>query len=228
MSRCYPYPPPGYVKKANVELALSAKKEKHKHKDKKKKRQKDNETNGDLPRDPDKRSKKSHQVGVVINEDRSLANGSLLETKVASSDALHKKTSQKLPAGSSNAEVLSAGVLARNGKGHEISSKQKHELPLVSLNAACETNGAVTCEATSSSVSELKFRGEDIHNQYIPCVGKNWSALDDQGWLFHQSDHWSGAVPRQKVDESNSSQVWAEAMLLPSVGIYALPYVVPD
>ncbi|KAI5084647.1 hypothetical protein GOP47_0000816 [Adiantum capillus-veneris] len=198
MSRCYPYPPPGYVKKANVELALSAKKEKHKHKDKKKKRQKDNETNGDLPRDPDKRSKKSHQVGVVINEDRSLANGSLLETKVASSDALHKKTSQKLPAGSSNAEVLSAGVLARNGKGHEISSKQKHELPLVSLNAACETNG------------------------------KNWSALDDQGWLFHQSDHWSGAVPRQKVDESNSSQVWAEAMLLPSVGIYALPYVVPD
>ncbi|MCO5586599.1 hypothetical protein L7F22_040540 [Adiantum nelumboides] len=227
MSRCYPFPPPGYDKKANVELALSAKKEKHKHKDKKKKRRKDIETNGDIPRDPDKWSKKSHQVGVVINEDLSLANGSFFETKVTSSDALHEKTSQRLLAGSSNAEVLSARVLARNGEGHELNGKQKHELPMVPLNAACGSNGAMACEATSSSVSELKSKVED-YTHYIPCVEKNWSVLDDQEWLFQQSGYLLGAAPRQKVDERNVSQVWAEAVLLPSLNIYALPYVVPD
>ncbi|MCO5610008.1 hypothetical protein L7F22_064243 [Adiantum nelumboides] len=187
-------------------LAVSGvQKEKHEQKDKKKKRRKSNETNGEISRDPDKRSRKSQQIGVVINEDLSVASGSCLGTKVTPSDALLEKIYQRLPAGSSNAEVLSAGVLAANGGGHESSSKQKHELPLVSCNAAHESNGAVICEATPSSVSELKLEGEG-HMQYIPYVEKNWSALDDQEWLFHQIDHRLGMLPRQKVNESNSSQ----------------------
>jgi hypothetical protein len=51
MSRCYPYPPPGYEKKVqqSPHLALpTAKKEWHKHKDKKKKKKKKKEKAGDL------------------------------------------------------------------------------------------------------------------------------------------------------------------------------------
>lgn len=53
MSRCYPFPPPGYQKKAPqlpADLAQPPKDKKDrkdKHKDKKKKKKKDGDTNGD-------------------------------------------------------------------------------------------------------------------------------------------------------------------------------------
>jgi hypothetical protein len=46
MSRCYPYPPPGYEKEAHKLTDLAppiTKKERHKHKDKKKKKKKEKE-----------------------------------------------------------------------------------------------------------------------------------------------------------------------------------------
>jgi len=53
MSRCYPYPPPGYEKEAHKLTDLAppiTKKERHKHKDKKKKKKKEKEKEkaGDL------------------------------------------------------------------------------------------------------------------------------------------------------------------------------------
>ncbi|KAI5071835.1 hypothetical protein GOP47_0014086 [Adiantum capillus-veneris] len=64
MSRCYPFPPPGYVKSAPLELELSTKREKRKHKDKKKKRKKHSAANGDLTiKEDDQQCKVIEQSG---------------------------------------------------------------------------------------------------------------------------------------------------------------------
>eukprot|EP00246_Nothoceros_aenigmaticus_P018721 TRINITY_DN993_c0_g1_i11.p1 TRINITY_DN993_c0_g1~~TRINITY_DN993_c0_g1_i11.p1 ORF type:complete len:209 (-),score=53.81 TRINITY_DN993_c0_g1_i11:1117-1743(-) len=60
------------------------------------------------------------------------------------------------------------------------------------------------------------------------------SALDDsQEWLFQRDSLHS--KPKAKVEDSGPAtmeqeetpRVWAEALYLPSAGLYALPYVVP-
>lgn len=178
--------------------------------------------------DLDKGSKEAQQTGVF--KDFSLANGSLPETKATSSEAVHEKFDQRLQAYTSNAEMPSAGVLALSCKGLQTISKQGSQLSLVSVKVACNSNGAAVKQAApssrTSSKSEVKLSRES-HTQYIPHVEKVWSTLDDQEWLFHHNNLLQ-SVPRKKLDESPSPVVWAEAVLLPSVGIYAFPYVVPD
>lgn len=53
-----------------------------------------------------------------------------------------------------------------------------------------------------------------------------WSTLDDEDWLLPSSERVR-AMPKARVDEDASQEVWAEAIYLSSVDMYALPYVVP-
>ncbi|KAG0598327.1 hypothetical protein M758_12G063900 [Ceratodon purpureus] len=69
MSRCYPFPPPGYEKAPQPDVAQphKDKKDRHKdkHKDKKKKKKKDGETNGDAhDKDSSRPSKQPRTVSV--------------------------------------------------------------------------------------------------------------------------------------------------------------------
>ncbi|XP_024364270.1 uncharacterized protein [Physcomitrium patens] len=73
MSRCYPFPPPGYQKKAPqlpADLAQppkDKKDKKDKHKDKKKKKKKDGDTNGDT-HDKDSSRPSKHPRTVLISD----------------------------------------------------------------------------------------------------------------------------------------------------------------
>ncbi|KAH7297131.1 hypothetical protein KP509_26G055100 [Ceratopteris richardii] len=222
MSRCYPYPPPGYVKKANGELAFSTKKEKHKHKDKKKKRRKDSETNGDLPRDLDRWFKKSHQIGVGSKEEPTLENGRLPEPNFAES---YDRSGQKLQANTVNAKLPSLDVGPdRNGIRHAVNRQAEHVINLFSTKDACESNDILWSEATVPLNRGVKLR-ED-HIQIIPPDEQGWSALDDQEWLAYRKNYHHLA-PKKGLADNSTLHVWEEVVLLPSVGIYALPYVVP-
>ncbi|KAI5079791.1 hypothetical protein GOP47_0005270 [Adiantum capillus-veneris] len=249
MSRCYPYPPPGYEKKAYVEPPLSQKKEKHKHKDKKRKRKKEKEINGDLrpQHNPSEKNhqKKNHQSGPGEDLPNSahgfyskhmpnLANGVRFQVAPASAEgnlpqrqairsaAVHKDTTQILQASRTRERQL-------EGNGLELNCVAD-QTPLVSCRAAASGNGAATNDLVpprSLVVSEI----EDELNrkrrvEFIPHVEKVWSAIDDQEWLFLCDNELQ--IGANEMVKAESAQVLTEAVLLPSVGIYALPYVVMD
>ncbi|KAL2634789.1 hypothetical protein R1flu_006268 [Riccia fluitans] len=54
----------------------------------------------------------------------------------------------------------------------------------------------------------------------------SWSAIDDEEWL-NPSTERVPQKPKAEVGEDTSQQVWADAIFMPSVDMYALPYVVP-
>lgn len=212
-----------------MEPPSSPKKEKHKHKDKKKKRRRDSEANGEpRPHDKDKRSKKDHRVGHS-KDLPSLANGSLSETKASTSVAVHENTLQVLQANNYGEKVLADGGLANNRKGLEPSCMVDSQIPLISLRATGSSNGAAAKDIFPSSkvVSEIE---DELNRQrrveFMPHVEKVWSAVDDQEWLFLCDNQLRLGEKERLAGET--PHVWAEAILLPSVGIYALPYVVPD
>ncbi|PON75054.1 myb-like protein X [Parasponia andersonii] len=93
---------------------------------------------------------------------------------------------------------------------------------------------------SSSCPSQVKENGEASTNPphpdaiylsqilSVPKMGE-WSDYDDQEWLFNSScvhpkkpmgaSHW--------IEETPQPQVWAEASQIPSVDLFALPYVIP-
>lgn len=232
MSRCFPYPPPGYEKKAHVELGLSPKKEKQKHKNKKKKRKREsNKTTNDVL-DKDKRSNKIYQTGLDNDGFRS-KNVRLLEMNDAPSAVAFEKslvTIDRVQANSSRSEQ------PLDSLSHEpaLYSKESNgtvdsELPLILARPAGASNGVVASAVAPSSRCLL---GDDDslnwqrHTQFMPEVERVWSAVDDQEWLFLHNNELH-LKPKAKVEVDGSSQVWTEALFLPSVGMYALPYVVP-
>ncbi len=57
-----------------------------------------------------------------------------------------------------------------------------------------------------------------------------WSETVDEDWLFVQRPLKTHSKPKANVDrdaQEPTTQVWAKAIYLPAVDIYALPYVVP-
>eukprot|EP00249_Psilotum_nudum_P015295 c25247_g3_i1 orf=2251-2760(+) len=68
-------------------------------------------------------------------------------------------------------------------------------------------------------------RDKQRHSDSVSQGG--WSPVDDQEWLFLHSKHLP-SKPNVKTEENRGTfQVWAEVLHLPSVDMYALPYVVP-
>lgn len=248
MSRCYPYPPPGYEKKAQVELGLSPKKEKHKHKDKKRKRRKDSEINGgvhdkdkrskdkDKDRDRDKDKEKDNRRTEPLNEAHCLENGRVLGIKAVSPAVTFESThlrGDRVQAGSSRSDGQpldsSNCEPALYNKERDANGKVDTELPLSLPRSALNTNGAVASDLAPSTRHSLGNDNDlhrQRHSQSTPQIEGAWSAVDDQEWLFVHNNHLP-SKPKTKEEERGVSQVWAEALLLPSVDIYALPYVVP-
>jgi hypothetical protein len=54
----------------------------------------------------------------------------------------------------------------------------------------------------------------------------SWSTLYDQDWLYTSSER-PYSKPKVRVEEYSSQEVWAEAVYLSAVEMYALPYVAP-
>ncbi|KAH7301830.1 hypothetical protein KP509_23G045400 [Ceratopteris richardii] len=217
MSRCYPYPPPGYEKKVHVESLLSPKKEKHKHKDKKKKKRRDKEANGNsrIP-DTGKRPKIYHLTGDT--EDKAnLANGNLPSRQAPMPATVHENSVHFFQA-SRQGEAMRTGDIAT------------FTIKVSELNRMVETapqslqgdivSAASEMASTSSSESTMKRRVE-----FMPCPQKDWSEVDDQEWL-HGHVNRLQICPQGAKDVS--TQVWSDATFLSSVGIHALPYVILD
>lgn len=243
MSRCYSYPPPGYEKKAYVEPPLSPKgvqKEHHKHKDKKKKRRKDKETNGDSrPHDKDKRLKRNHQSGHVEGMP-SLANGvhaedapNLVNGNLTRAEAVHVQT-----------KILQASKTKERKPAHDVGDLHRKGLelnglvdqtPLISVSFQVSTcgNGAAKSDhhvQPPPSIAVLEIENEVNRKrrvEFMPHTEQVWSAVDDQEWLFLR-DNQLQIRPKETEKAERASQALANAILLPSVGIYALPFVVLD
>eukprot|EP00249_Psilotum_nudum_P015293 c25247_g2_i1 orf=1627-2145(+) len=64
------------------------------------------------------------------------------------------------------------------------------------------------------------------HSQSVSQEG-GWSPSDDLEWLFLHSKHLPSKNHVKTCENEGTSQVWANAVHLPSVDMYALPYVIP-
>lgn len=71
---------------------------------------------------------------------------------------------------------------------------------------------------------DTKYLGQVIS---VPKVDE-WSDFDDQEWLFDSSTR-KPEVKLSDIDETidETPQVWARALWLEPVDVYALPYVIP-
>lgn len=198
---------------------------------KKKRKRESNKTTNDVL-DKDKRSNKIYQTGLD-NDGFCSKNVRLLEMNDAPSAVAFEKslvTIDRVQANSSRSEQ------PLDSLSHEpaLYSKESNgtvdsELPLILARPAGASNGVVASAVAPSSRCLL---GDDDslnwqrHTQFMPEVERVWSAVDDQEWLFLHNNELH-LKPKAKVEVDGSSQVWTEALFLPSVGMYALPYVVP-
>eukprot|EP00249_Psilotum_nudum_P008057 c21014_g3_i2 orf=245-937(-) len=229
MSRCFPFPPPGYEKKFHlVDLGLPAKE--HKHKDKKTKRKKNCETNGAV-HDKDKQCTKIHGTELV-------------------NDVIHSKKQRQPKAWI--ATVVEHPLERSHGDAAERTGNQKHldiavcHPELYSKDQEANGKAASKPSILSGSLETNSNKGvgqmfiscrqhlecdhvvtRQKHSDILPQAESSNSAVDDQEWLFVHNDHSHPKVEIQTKDSGGPSQVWTEVLYLPSVDIYALPYVVP-
>lgn len=90
---------------------------------------------------------------------------------------------------------------------------------LPSNNLASQRQPKASELPTTSACEMLALKQPDV-----------WSDVADEDWLIAGRPLKSHPKPKAEVDrgaEEPMVQVWAEAIYLPSVDIYALPYVVP-
>ena len=89
---------------------------------------------------------------------------------------------------------------------------------------------------SNNVASQRQFKASDLPTSSaceIPALKQPdiWSETADEDWLFAGRPLESHPKPKAVVDEGAAEepplQVWAEAVYLPLVDIYALPYVVP-
>ncbi|KAE8712270.1 protein ELC [Hibiscus syriacus] len=150
-------------------------------------------------------------------------------------------------------KISSSQMLTGNGKTLEscqapipltLDSKGPGTSPRVE-NKERKVNGIV--EAQLSSVSPAKHLSSSAQASQIDVVStkpphpdskylsqvltvpkmEEWSDFDEQSWLFQNTESQSKKpkVGFSQIDEP--PQVWAEALQIDSVDVYALPYVIP-
>ncbi|XP_024382824.1 uncharacterized protein [Physcomitrium patens] len=271
MSRCYPFPPPGYQKKAPqlpADLAQPPKDKKDrkdKHKDKKKKKKKDGDTNGDThDKDSLRPSKQPRTVLIsdILQPKEEKQNGKVRDvppTAVTERPLIQSTAAAVEPSLVSKGEVRDGGktlawsVLERtpvtlpvipqplyskkepNGKASDV--KPGLVLPPES-SASIGPPGSINNQPALSSVKLEPQRQSPKASELPspPCEmmilkpTSSWSDTPDEDWLFAGRPLGSHLKPKAEVERGageSSVQVWAEAVLLPSCDLYALPYVVP-
>lgn len=244
MSRCYPYPYLGNGKISQVVngravqvrdlqkngrvvqvadpgfLTKVVQKQKHKHKDKKRK---GIEINGDA-HDKDKRSSKKYRTGVASNVVH-MENGRIQEVKVppavenslerhdrdvadmpSTELPLYSKCSQPAPHNKSLEANCGVGIISSRPTG---------------------TNKSIGETATSSSQNFESDEIKHLQTAFLPQVEGFWSPVDDQEWLFLQNHLPHSLANKRPEKTGGTSKLWTEALHLPSVHVYALPYVCP-
>ncbi|CAK9209819.1 unnamed protein product [Sphagnum troendelagicum] len=257
MSRCYPYPPPGYEKEAHKLTDLAppiTKKERHKHKDKKKKKKKEKEKEkekaGDLNGEAHDslRSSKLQRTGLVndlLHEDkqngrvqsesypsaaveRPLGKGEngdggegpplgLTERTPTNSPHLLYDTKEG-PNGNAVAKPLLVLPLKRSSS---IPSRPSRE-PSIQLHSLDSS------DIVSQRQQEAANLPTTSASETLPLMQTSiWSETADEDWLFVRRPLKTHSKPKAEVDTEEPAQVWAKAIYLPAVDIYALPYVVP-
>eukprot|EP00249_Psilotum_nudum_P033351 c50249_g1_i1 orf=2-592(-) len=197
MSRCHPYPPPGYEKKKvqMVDLGILTKEERiHKEKKQKKKRRKDCKVNG--VHDDGKQSNKNCQTGPV-NERLYAENGSnqvtqiekLLESEIAAATVATLDS----PFDRSGADA--AGRAAKdqclddickpalyNNEG-DANRKVDDASPLILSRFHVASRSSVGDILTSKLTVENSC--DDVRQRHSQCLSQGgWSPFDDQEWLF--------------------------------------------
>ncbi|XP_038991099.1 nipped-B-like protein B [Hibiscus syriacus] len=111
-------------------------------------------------------------------------------------------------------------------------------------NKECKVNGIVEAQLSSvspakhlssaqtSQIDEVSTKPPHPDSKYLSQVltvpkMEEWSDFDEQLWLFQNTESQSKKpkVGFSEIDEP--PQVWAEALQIDSVDVYALPYVIP-
>ena len=173
--------------------------------------------------DKDKRSKRT-QHGGIDEGIRSTNGRPSSDANTTTSAAAHEIiTIPRKQTDISRDTVLPDGLLIAH-KGNEPDGKLGNHLSLipparVASNGCTASYDLVSIKPTSQVEDELIRQEAQATN-----AEKVWSAIDDEEWL-------SLCKPlnqKKNIEEGEVPEVWAEVVYLPSVGIHALPYVVPD
>ncbi|KAJ7266493.1 hypothetical protein O6H91_20G005600 [Diphasiastrum complanatum] len=248
MSRCYPYPPPGYEKKAQPsDLILSAKNEKRKHKDKKKR--KDVTANGDTHDEHPQHEKKNKKHNNKKKRTDAVTNGHVHDKEKQSSK--HQQTAHGNQGCTSSGNVGGGETAAIE---HQVNNgtEETFAIPKLSHNSSCyplnrcisqnscqlssvctgfpsiassETDTDVPCLLNNSLYADRHIHGSVCSLDALSQPESQF-AFDDLEWLF-PSNRLS-LKPKEKPNIGDGKvQVWAEAVYLSSIDMFALPYVAP-
>ncbi|MCO5606452.1 hypothetical protein L7F22_060640 [Adiantum nelumboides] len=155
-------------------------------------------------------------LSVKNKRDKSFNQPSVLATDL-------EHTGSRLQANGFKNGVLSNGAVAGHTEEHHHSGTN---LFSPTLTAAIGNNSADQIKASKAPLDfEEKSMKEKLMNLRIPHPGQVWIAMEDEDWL--------GSCKQQlqskqggKGEEASIQPVWAEAVLLPGVGLNALPYVI--
>ncbi|KAL3693043.1 hypothetical protein R1sor_006694 [Riccia sorocarpa] len=137
--------------------------------------------------------------------------------------------------------VLSKPVTGGNQSGVKVEEAVARK-PAVKLESAASSKPVVKVEEASSS-SRPSGHTQNIDSSSNSGIHRpsklpdfsvcdtmpqrtSWSAIDDEEWLTPSTERVP-QKPKAEAGEDTSQQVWADAIFMPSVDMYALPYVVP-
>eukprot|EP00249_Psilotum_nudum_P008058 c21014_g4_i1 orf=133-900(-) len=228
MSRCFPFPPPGYDKKANiVDLGLPSKG--HKHKDKKIKRKKDCETNG-VVHDKDRQSTTVHGTALVNDVLHSKKQRQLKSQIAAAVEQPVDRSRGGVADGADNQKHSDITICQPELYNKDKRGNGKVASKLSNFSGSSSSNGNKGIGETFPS-SRHRFESDHVvaeqRHSDILTQAESGSTHDDQEWIFLHNICSYPKVKFQIKKHSGASQVWAEVLYLPSVDIYALPYVIP-
>ncbi|KAK8491329.1 hypothetical protein V6N13_009029 [Hibiscus sabdariffa] len=146
-------------------------------------------------------------------------------------------SSQPLTGNGKTLEPCQAPILTLDRKGPGTSLKVENkerkangivEAQLSSVSPAKHLSSS----AQASQINEVSIKPPHPDSKYLSQVltvpkMEEWSEFDDQSWLF-QSTEPQSKKPKVGFSEIDKpQQVWAEALQIESVDIYACPYVIP-
>ncbi|KAL4310422.1 hypothetical protein GQ457_01G033590 [Hibiscus cannabinus] len=143
-------------------------------------------------------------------------------------------SSQPLMGNGKTLESCQAPILTLDSKGPGISLKAENkerkangivEAQLSSVSSAKHLSSS----AQASQINEVSIKPPHPDSKYLSQVltvpkMEEWSEFDDQSWLF-QSTEPQSKKPKVGFSEIDKPpQVWAEALQIESVDVYACPY----
>ncbi|KAH7439412.1 hypothetical protein KP509_04G059500 [Ceratopteris richardii] len=191
MSRCYPFPPPGYVKNAPLDLEFSSKKEKHKHKKKKKKRHS---------------AANNEPAAEESNEQSRKTNGGLNRSAEKSTDLVNNVAIKRLQTQHLECQSGSSPSVARVSEQEQL-IESRDEMPLSMLAAERMHLDSVRMQVLSNGVhgskslhiyEAMKPTMAGLNNSDLAAGSKNMKAESSRALLVSGSRLASDSVRPEK------------------------------